>query len=79
MGFAAETRDVLANARTKLTHKGVNMMVANQVGGDQDALGNDRNTVTVIHAEGEIVIPEADKYAVAIRIFQEIGKLLDAS
>ena len=76
VGFAAETRDTLANARDKLVGKGVNMIAANDVGGADSAFDSDRNTVTLVHAGGEIPLPTADKYAVAVGMLREIDRLL---
>lgn len=76
VGFAAETRDTLANARDKLAGKGVDVIAANDVGGADSAFDSDSNTVTLVHAGGEIPIPTADKYAVAVDMLREIDRLL---
>lgn len=76
VGFAAETRDTLANARDKLVGKGVDVIAANDVGGADSAFDSDRNTVTLVHAGGEIPIPTADKYTVAVDMLREIDRLL---
>ncbi|MXX15775.1 MAG: bifunctional phosphopantothenoylcysteine decarboxylase/phosphopantothenate--cysteine ligase CoaBC [Gammaproteobacteria bacterium] len=76
VGFAAETRDTLANARDKLAGKGVDVIAANDVGGADSAFDSDSNTVTLVHAGGEISIPTADKYAVAVDMLREIDRLL---
>lgn len=78
VGFAAETRDTLANARDKLAGKGVDVIAANDVGGADSAFDSDSNTVTLVHAGGEIPIPTADKYAVAVDMLREIDRLLTA-
>lgn len=53
VGFAAETRDVEANARAKLARKGVDFLVANDVSRTDIAFGSDANEVTVYRKEGE--------------------------
>lgn len=75
VGFAAETQNTIENAREKLKKKRVNVVAANNVGGDDSAFGSDSNAVTLVHSEGEVNIPSNDKYAVAIRMLQEINTL----
>ncbi len=52
VGFAAETENVLENARRKLTSKNCDLMVANDVSG---AIGMEsaENEVVVLHTNGE--------------------------
>jgi len=76
VGFAAETEDTVKNARIKLKKKNVNVIAANQVGGDSGTFGGDHNAVTLVHAKGEIVIPQNDKYAVAIEMLKAISALV---
>ncbi len=78
VGFAAETQQIKENARTKLEKKKVNMIAANNVGGEESAFGNDQNSVTLIHPDGEITIPPGDKYAVAIQMLEHISKIAGA-
>jgi phosphopantothenoylcysteine decarboxylase / phosphopantothenate---cysteine ligase len=52
IGFAAETHDLLANAKTKLASKGVDVMVANDVTRPGAGFGSDRNAVTVLERDG---------------------------
>ena len=44
VGFAAETNDVIENARKKLSKKAANMIIANEVGPDK-AFGKDENEI----------------------------------
>lgn len=60
VGFAAETDDVLANARKKLASKNADIIVANQVG-DGLAFGTDANQATLVSAEGNAAQPLMDK------------------
>lgn len=73
VGFAAETRDVVANARKKLANKKVNMVAANNVAGEDGAFGNDRNAVVLVCKNGETAIAMADKYAVAMQLLEHIA------
>jgi phosphopantothenoylcysteine decarboxylase/phosphopantothenate--cysteine ligase len=56
VGFAAETEDVVANARRKLAAKGCDWMVANDVSVNQGTFGGVHNTVHLIRTDAE---PEA--------------------
>ena len=73
VGFAAETDDIAENARRKLTRKGVDMIVANDV--TQEGAGFDGNTniVTLFLRDGrEIPLPKLSKFDVANRILDRI-------
>jgi len=48
IGFAAETNDLIGHGQTKLQNKQLDMLVVNQVGGDQSAFGNDSNEVILM-------------------------------
>jgi phosphopantothenoylcysteine decarboxylase / phosphopantothenate---cysteine ligase len=63
-GFAAETQDVVANARQKLVAKKLDMIVANQVG---EGLGFDvdENQVTVITSNSQIELNKNNKTRLA--------------
>jgi phosphopantothenoylcysteine decarboxylase / phosphopantothenate---cysteine ligase len=50
IGFAAETENVVENAKAKLAHKGCDWIVANDVSGD--VMGGDGNMVHVVTADG---------------------------
>ena len=52
VGFAAETENLEAYARTKLEKKGVDFIVANRIGGEESAFGRDTNRVLVLGREG---------------------------
>lgn len=55
VGFAAETENVLANAREKLVRKGVNLIVANDVSHQDIGFNSDFNEVSVLAKNGEIL------------------------
>ena len=48
IGFAAETDHLIEHAQAKLKNKQLDMVVANQVGGEHSAFGNDSNEVIVL-------------------------------
>ena len=82
VGFAAETDDLLANAQAKLTRKGADLIIANDVshdsgiGGGGGVMGGDRNRITLVGADGTLAWPEMDKNAVAARIADLVAERL---
>jgi len=48
VGFAAETDHPIEHGQAKLTNKHLDMLVVNQIGGEQSAFGNDTNEVYVL-------------------------------
>jgi len=73
VGFAAESDDVIDNARRKLGTKKVPLMVANRA---QDAFGADRSELSLIDQEGVMTLPNDDKLAQARRLIAEISARL---
>ncbi|HEX3916106.1 MAG TPA: bifunctional phosphopantothenoylcysteine decarboxylase/phosphopantothenate--cysteine ligase CoaBC [Caulobacteraceae bacterium] len=72
VGFAAETSDLEANARAKLTRKGCDWVVANDVSAD-GIMGGDDNEVLVVDAQGIDRWPKASKVEVARRLAERIA------
>jgi phosphopantothenoylcysteine synthetase/decarboxylase len=76
VGFAAETENVLANAKSKLVRKGCDLLVANDV--SQGGIGfeaND-NEVVLLLAEGEArVLPRMSKLEIARELIRVIVSL----
>ncbi|UHS62694.1 bifunctional phosphopantothenoylcysteine decarboxylase/phosphopantothenate--cysteine ligase CoaBC [Agrobacterium vaccinii] len=68
IGFAAETQDVETNGRAKLTRKGADLIVANDVSATTGIMGGDRNSVKIISADGVEAWPDLDKTDVAKRL-----------
>ena len=68
VGFAAETNDVLAHARDKLTRKNLDMIVANDVTRPGAGFDVDTNIVTFITKDGQEALPMMSKAEVAQRI-----------
>ncbi len=72
IGFAAETENMLENARAKLTKKRVDAIVLNDVGRAGIGFNSDRNEVTIVTAAETIAVPEASKLDVAQKIFNAV-------
>src|ERR1035438_6450786 len=75
IGFAAETDNVLENARKKLAAKSLDAIVANDVSREGVGFDSDRNAVTIITQEEVIEVPETSKWEVAQRVLDLIVKL----
>lgn len=76
VGFAAETQDLLANAREKLHRKGMDMIVANDVTAADSGFGTDTNQVTLMRTDGSVdALPLLSKHEVAHRILDEVIRL----
>jgi phosphopantothenoylcysteine decarboxylase/phosphopantothenate--cysteine ligase len=75
VGFAAETENVLENARKKLASKSLDMIVANDVSREGIGFDSDRNAVTIISNSEVIEVPETSKWEVAHRVLDQIVKL----
>jgi phosphopantothenoylcysteine decarboxylase/phosphopantothenate--cysteine ligase len=70
VGFAAETEDVVENAKRKLASKKVAMVIGNRA---QDAFGAEGSEVVVVDAAGVTPLPHADKLTQARRLIAEIA------
>jgi phosphopantothenoylcysteine decarboxylase/phosphopantothenate--cysteine ligase len=78
VGFAAETNDVVAYAKSKLQQKGADLIVANDVSRSDAGFDVDTNAVTLVSASGTEDIPLQAKSAVAGAILDRIEQLLAA-
>src|SRR6266404_134406 len=75
IGFAAETENVLENARKKLASKSLDAIVVNDVSREGVGFDSDRNAVTIITPEDAIDIPETTKWEVAQRVLDSAVQL----
>ena len=67
VGFAAETNDLIDNARKKMHNKKLDMIIANQVG-EGRGFEQDCNEVTVLTKNNQTVLPLANKVRLAAQI-----------
>ncbi|PYV69415.1 MAG: bifunctional phosphopantothenoylcysteine decarboxylase/phosphopantothenate--cysteine ligase CoaBC [Acidobacteria bacterium] len=65
IGFAAETQDVLENARKKLLAKSLDAIVVNDVSREGIGFDSERNAVTILTADETLNVPEMTKWEVA--------------
>jgi phosphopantothenoylcysteine decarboxylase/phosphopantothenate--cysteine ligase len=77
VGFAAETQDVEAAGREKLRRKGVDLLIANEVGSEGTGFGSDTNRAAILAADGtDEPLREWDKRELATAICDRLAKLL---
>ena len=72
IGFAAETNDLLTNARLKLKNKGCDWIVANKVTAQSNNMGGGENEVIIIKKNEEIKVPRQSKEGIAKLICRKI-------
>jgi phosphopantothenoylcysteine decarboxylase / phosphopantothenate---cysteine ligase len=76
VGFAAETENLVAEARRKLVSKNCDMVVANLVSQPGVGFESDENEVTLVLRGGEVIpVERAGKHEIAGRIFDQVLKL----
>lgn len=78
VGFAAETENLLQNARKKLESKNLDFIVANDVTMEGAGFATDTNIVTFISRSGEVVsLPKMQKDEVAAAILDRVVELFE--
>jgi phosphopantothenoylcysteine decarboxylase / phosphopantothenate---cysteine ligase len=77
IGFAAETEDIVANARAKRVRKGCDWILANDVSPGSGTFGGDRNMIHLVDADAVEHWPIMTKSEVAARLAQRIADHLD--
>jgi phosphopantothenoylcysteine decarboxylase/phosphopantothenate--cysteine ligase len=76
VGFAAETENLIEEARRKMQSKNCDMVVANLVGQQGIGFESDDNEVTLVLRTGETIpVQRASKSVIAHRIFDQMTKL----
>ncbi len=76
VGFAAETDDVIANAKAKLKKKGCDWILANDVSPGTGIMGGDANTIQMVTANGVESWPPQSKDDVARALIERIAAAL---
>ena len=76
VGFAAETENLIDNAKAKLARKGCDWIVANDVSPETGTFGGDENTVHLVTAEAVDDWPRLSKSGVAQRLASHIASHL---
>jgi len=73
IGFAAETENVVANAKDKLARKGCDWILANDVSPATGVMGGDRNTIQLVTGAGVEAWPPQSKEEVAAMLIDRIA------
>ena len=77
VGFAAESNNLVKNAKQKLQQKGLDFIVANDIKASDSGFGADTNRVTIIDREGKVdSLPLMPKREVADKILDRVAELL---
>lgn len=80
VGFAAETQDLIANAREKLEKKNLDLIVANDVSREDAGFEADTNAVKIIYRDGRMEeLPLMTKEEVADQLLDRIKILWEKS
>jgi phosphopantothenoylcysteine decarboxylase / phosphopantothenate---cysteine ligase len=77
VGFAMETKDLLANAREKLKKKNMDLIVANSLREEGAGFQTDTNKITILDREGDVQsLPVMTKTEAAEKILEKVEGLL---
>lgn len=79
VGFAAETNDVIQNAREKLKRKNLDVIVVNDVSDPTIGFDSDENQVTVVFPETESELKKQSKRKTAQRVIELVANALPRS
>jgi phosphopantothenoylcysteine decarboxylase/phosphopantothenate--cysteine ligase len=75
IGFAAETENLIENAKKKLNEKGADLIVANDVSASDSGFDVDTNRITLVSPEGVDELPLMSKQDAAARIVDAAIKI----
>jgi len=77
VGFAAESQNLVENAKTKVTSKNLDLIVANDITSEGSGFGSDTNQVTIIDRDLQVEeLPLLTKYDVSNRILDRVRDLI---
>ena len=75
VGFAAETEDVIKNARGKCLRKGCDLVIANDVSRKDIGFDSSENEVTLVYPKREVALPQENKEHLAFHLIEIIEEL----
>lgn len=76
IGFAAETTDLLSNAKKKLKSKGADWIIANDVSEESGVMGGENNQIHLISKASTDTWPEMSKHDLAAKLMQHAAAWL---
>ena len=79
IGFAAETQNVIVNAKSKLAQKGCDWIIANNVSSEIGTFAGEANTVHLVTSEGVEDWPRLSKVEVGRRLADRIADTFETS
>jgi len=77
VGFAAETQNIVAFAREKLIDKKIDMIAVNDVSKTEIGFDSDDNQLNILTLKGQYLIPQNNKYQVALQLLKNIREEYD--
>ena len=77
IGFAAETQDLIKNAQAKLSKKGCDWIMANDVSPETGTFGSEKNTIHIISKDGVEAWPTLTKEIIGQKISIRIAEFFD--
>ena len=77
VGFAAETENLVQNAKIKLKEKNLDLVVANQINQENPVFGAETNKVVFIDKHGEEDLPEIPKYDIGHLIIDRLKTMVN--
>ena len=77
IGFAAETENILENAKSKLKKKGCDFIVANDVSLGTETMGGDNNTAIIVSEDDAETLPKMSKRALAKILVGKISQCFE--
>jgi len=77
IGFAAETENILENAKSKLKTKGCDFIVANDVSLGTETMGGDNNTAIIVSEDDAETLPKMSKRALAKILVEKISQYFE--
>lgn len=73
VGFCAESENLIQNAKEKISKKGCDYLIANDISRKDIGFSSDYNEVTILDKNGNMKkIKKTDKFTIARKIFEEI-------
>jgi len=75
IGFAAETNDGHKHATQKLSRKGLDAVVLNDVSDPNIGFNSEQNAATLIYRQGEVVLPQQSKRQLADTLIRQIPQI----
>ena len=79
IGFAAETEKILSNAKAKISSKGCDWVIANDVSPSKNTFAGDTNTIHLVTADGVEEWPKLSKEEVGLRLANRIAETLESN